>query len=146
MFINNQTKVNKMKKWIWDLSFRTGFEKIDLQHKQLFSIANELLSSEDSKDIVAKVKSTLQKLKEYVETHFKDEEALMFKYNYPFSEDHQKIHNGIIAEIRVTIKKSLSPIELKNNLDTLLSSWIRNHILLEDLHFSEWAKAQKIIN
>lgn len=135
-----------MKKWIWDLSFRTGFEKIDNQHKQLFSIANELLGSEDSKDITAKAKITLQKLKEYIETHFKDEEELMVKYKYPFSGEHKKIHNGIVAEIRITIKKSLSPVELKKNLDILLSSWIRNHILIEDLHFADWAKVQKIVN
>jgi hemerythrin len=45
-----------MKKWIWDLSFRIGFEEIDSQHKQLFSIANELLSDDNADNTQAKVK------------------------------------------------------------------------------------------
>jgi len=134
-----------MKKWIWDLSFRTGFEKIDSQHKQLFAIANDLLNSQDPRDDITKSNETLKKLKYYVETHFKDEEELMNKYKFPFSEEHKKIHKDIVNEIKSTIKKSQSSKELKSNLDALLSSWIRNHILLEDLRFTEWAKVQKIV-
>ncbi len=129
-----------MKKWIWDLSFRIGFEDIDSQHKQLFSIANELLKEDDSENTQIKVNTTLQKLKEYIEIHFKNEEYIMGKYNYPLLETHRKIHNDIVLEIKKTIKISGDISELKENLDALLSAWIRDHILIEDLKFAGWIK------
>jgi hemerythrin len=134
-----------MKKWLWDLSFRIGFEKIDSQHKQLFSIANELLSDDNADNTQAKVKKTLQELKEYIEIHFRDEEHIMNKYNYPLLEKHRNIHNNIISDIKKTIKISHDVLELKNNLDTLLSAWIRDHILVEDLRFSEWLKINRLL-
>lgn len=134
-----------MRKWLWDLSFRLGFEEIDKQHKQLFIIANELMSNDNSFSTFDRVKNTLQKLKEYVDTHFKDEEMMMSKYNYPLVEEHKKIHSDIVTEIKNTIKKFHDVKELKTNLENLLSAWIRDHILLEDMRFSEWAKVNKII-
>ena len=70
---------------------------------------------------------------------------MMSKYNYPLVEEHKKIHNDIVTEIKNTIKKFHDVKELKTNLENLLSAWIRDHILLEDMRFSEWAKVNKII-
>jgi hemerythrin len=69
----------------------------------------------------------------------------MNKYNYPLLEEHKNIHNGIILEIKRAIKISINISELKDNLDTLLSAWIRNHILIEDLKFAGWLKKNYLV-
>jgi len=134
-----------MKKWVWDLSYRIGFEHIDKQHKQLFSIANELLVQDHPLGYEKQIKITLQKIKEYIETHFTDEEIIMNKHNYPRLAEHKQRHNDIVNEMKKTMIKSNNMKDLHSNLDELLSKWIKVHILIEDMHFSRWAKTNKII-
>lgn len=134
-----------MKKWLWDLSFRIGFENIDLQHKHLFSIANELLAGDETDNTAAKVKTTLQKLKEYIETHFADEEDVMRKFNYPLLQEHKNVHINIVDDVKKIINSSADDLRTKNQLDIYLSAWIKDHILIEDIRFSEWLKANKLM-
>lgn len=134
-----------MKKLLWDISFRIGIEHIDKQHKHLFQISNELMDSQSQQKDEQKVVAALKNLKEYISTHFTDEEATMRSYNYPLLNEHIQKHKDIVISIQETIKKSGSAPILKKNLEELLLSWVSNHILKEDIRFSEWAKANKLL-
>ena len=69
----------------------------------------------------------------------------MNKHNYPRLAEHKQRHNDIVNEMKKTMIKSNNMKDLHSNLDELLSKWIKVHILIEDMHFSRWAKTNKII-
>ncbi len=66
----------KMDKIIWDNSFSVGNIHLDRQHKIMISLINDL--SETLKDNVVfdKLENILKGMKEYTETHFKNEEEI----------------------------------------------------------------------
>ncbi len=134
-----------MRKLIWDVSFRIGIEQIDKQHKHLFDISNELMETQSLTKDEQKVVNALKNLKEYITTHFNDEESAMRKYNYPLLNDHISKHREIVLSIQETIKKSATAPVLKKNLEELLLAWVSNHILKEDIRFSEWSRANKLL-
>lgn len=134
-----------MRRLIWDVSFRIGIDQIDKQHKHLFTISNELMETHSQMKDEQKVVTALKNLKEYISTHFTDEEATMRKYNYPLLNEHISKHKEIVLSIQDTIKKSATAPVLKKNLEELLLAWVSNHILIEDIRFAEWAKTNKLL-
>lgn len=60
----------------WNESLETGIEIINMQHKSLFSKANEILSLEITDE--DKIKEKFEFLIRYAKSHFAEEERLMF--------------------------------------------------------------------
>jgi hemerythrin-like metal-binding protein len=129
-----------MRRLVWNADCRMGFEEIDSQHRLLFAIANELLEIENPKSQEPEMKYLLRHLRDYVEIHFSYEEKLMAENKFPGLNEHLEKHEKIIEEIRTCLSKSANLIELKNSLESLLTAWVTNHILIEDKKFSDWAK------
>lgn len=125
----------------WDDDLSTKIEWIDNQHKELIAKASALVkASEDGKGKEALLE-TLRFLGDYVITHFRDEENLQLKYNYPYYPAHKAIHDQFIKDF----------LELKNQIinngvssfivyevKKKLIDWIKNHINLVDKAMADY--------
>ncbi len=79
----------------WTNELSVGVEAIDNQHKELIHRLNTFYDSL-STDSQAKVMEMLAFLSDYVVSHFRDEEALQVRYNYPGYVDHRKLHQAFM--------------------------------------------------
>lgn len=131
----------------WNAQYETGIPVIDEQHKELFRIANELLSllvrsAED--DVVAEIQKELNSLEKYTQYHFKTEETLFEKYAYDDSKRHMLEHASFISEIG-RMKSTGSDTDSTTQIEELLGfmlRWIANHITNVDSQYAPYIKSQ----
>jgi hemerythrin-like metal-binding protein len=118
----------------WTEVYSVGVKELDDHHRQLFFLLNNNLKSViekdgDSKTIVA----DLKKLQEYAVTHFKAEENLFLKINYPDARAHMHEHE----EFRKELQKLDTLVNGADDLARLklllfLSTWFTKHIMTVD--------------
>lgn len=117
--------------------YLTGIELIDAEHKELFSIvekAYHLVKSYSVADHYDEVLNTLDRLKEYTEEHFRDEEEYMESIHYDGLEAQKRAHESFVyklADIDLT-KVDEDPQKYMESLIEFLLGWLVQHILYTD--------------
>lgn len=123
-----------MKKIQWHDSFSVGIKKIDNQHKQLFSLLNELIVASETGQEAEVLGRVLDDLVSYTDYHFKAEEPF-FKI-HPQQKKHVSIHRGFIekAEQMVSIFHEGDEHAGEETIE-YLKNWILNHVLKTDMNY-----------
>ncbi|MDH3228541.1 MAG: bacteriohemerythrin [Alphaproteobacteria bacterium] len=120
----------------WQDSFSVGNEKMDDQHKGLVDLVN-LLDDEDMTGIA------LERLKSYVQEHFRDEERLLQAAGYP-DLDEQKIQHkefeDWLAQTHQSYVTGSGSKTLRQDVQEYLKSWLTEHILESDKAYMSWLK------
>ena len=127
----------------WKEIYSLNNEQLDDEHKNLFKIAEEAFAVVKPELKHEKIKTVLNKLYEYMKTHFSHEEEYMQEINYPQFEIHKDIHNNIVNTINDFIKElpTLSADSFEKELARLIDTTIINHIIQEDKKIIIWVKA-----
>ena len=121
--------------WSDDLSVRVP--SIDRQHKVLINLINELHEAMIHGKGEFESKLILNKLINYAKVHFIYEEGLFKGCHYHSSDDHIASHERIKAKLADLKEKSRQPgFELQDTLMEFLKTWLNNHILKEDMGYS----------
>ncbi len=126
------------KEWIEAYSLHNN--QIDMQHKELFNLANRV-EALDSKTASKEALSVL--LKEffaYMKKHFSDEEAYMQSIEYPYFTQHCKLHESIISQMTLILKESKGIDALQEKIKVVSHQWLVEHILQHDLKIEKWRK------
>jgi hemerythrin-like metal-binding protein len=124
----------------FDDKMSVNIKHIDEQHMQLINILDRLsdaMKAGSGKEILDEV---LTDLSAYVEYHFKTEEDLFNKYNFPDSKKHIEEHKSYIENIgkfneKFNLNKTLG---LSIEILKYLVSWIKHHIMEVDKKYSEF--------
>ncbi len=131
----------------WNPNLAVGYEIIDNQHKELFARVNRLLDAMTRGEGKQEVEKVVNFLGEYVVTHFKAEEEIMQKYQYPDYANHKKQHAQLIhtfTEIKVRINydgvSPLTTIQVQREL----GDWLINHIGKQDQALGAFIKSAGI--
>ncbi|NMF89828.1 diguanylate cyclase [Aromatoleum petrolei] len=82
---------------VWRESYRSGNERVDHQHRQLFKHANRLLQAVIAHAPRAEVLEAMEVLVEDITTHFTEEERLHAAIGYPDREAHAAEHGHLLA-------------------------------------------------
>ncbi|MBI5741803.1 MAG: hemerythrin family protein [Nitrospirae bacterium] len=136
-------------KWTEDLS--VGVEKIDNQHKELFSRITDLVDAIRRHTCKYKIGDVVGFLDEYIVFHFGEEERLMREHGYPGYEQHIKQHERFMANFG-ELKKVLPKLEggtkpgsydLSVETNQVVVDWILDHIANVDKRFGEFLKDKK---
>ncbi len=128
----------------WDINFETGIATIDEQHHALVDLLNKLancLINSDAKEIG----STFNKLADYAEMHFKEEEDIWYVH---FKDDswlssHQISHASFLPAI-VDIKDQPDNAPLSEIIEQVvkfLIRWLAFHIIDNDMRMAIAVKA-----
>jgi hemerythrin len=83
----------------WNESISVNNSDIDNQHKNLIQLTNNLILNSNAGVNSEIIGETLQKLLKHIKQHFKDEEELLEKSNYPKLEEHKKEHKKFVLKI-----------------------------------------------
>lgn len=132
----------------WKPSYALGIDIIDEQHKHLFDLAEgaeALLELPDHMDKYDEIISLVQELKDYVRYHFQEEEKLLLemKYNRYFA--HHVHHQDFIEEMEKIDIYALDDHQKEEllKITSLVTSWLVEHVLVEDIKWSEYYKEYK---
>lgn len=113
----------------WKESYTIGHPTIDSQHKELFTIINDLENCFDQDT----VKITILHLYRYTREHFAAEERLMKKVNYPNLAEHRALHEELIEELNEIVEKKFNALSNLTKLQEFLYKWLVDHILTRDM-------------
>ena len=137
----NQKNTNNNEIVIWSDKYATGIEQIDVQHRQLVILTNQLYAACFAKDNVLHTafKEAMGRMVEYVRFHFEDELKLLQAIEYPDYKEHKKMHDTLINKILEAAKsydegKKFVP----NNFVRTLVDWVFSHIAVYDKRYSAY--------
>lgn len=112
----------------WQESYQIGNAAIDLQHKKLFYLVDELDNAADA----AALKQSFATLFKFTNEHFKTEEELMSNANYPELNEHKKKHEELLGQLGIVAAQPLSEEERLSTFRTFMTRWLVDHIEKED--------------
>ena len=120
----------------WNDNFDTGINEIDVQHKKLVELLNQLSSHLAYQFKSPTMDEVFNELTAYAIHHFNSEEAIWQKY---FTDDawytaHQKTHTTFIDDI-LAIKANVNGAsynEVMEKIVSFLTSWLVFHIIETD--------------
>ncbi len=134
---------------IWKEKYKIGVSLIDAQHEELFrrvtDFVETLRSPVEWTGKVGKVNETLAFMKDYVVTHFRDEEAYQRKIGYPGLEAHTKIHNDMVryvADVAAQYEQAGYKEQLMQQFAGKLLAWLINHVAAEDQKIADYERGR----
>lgn len=117
----------------WDQKLSVGIAQIDMQHKKLVSMINEMyqaMSEGKGNDVMGKV---LNDLVTYTRTHFATEEKLMQSNAYPDFAAHKAVHDKLTAQVgQMQTDFQAGKVALSTKVTSFLKDWLVKHIMGTD--------------
>ena len=117
----------------WRDALQIGDKQIDAQHKRLFELVKKL-------DHIH-IETTLSALKDYVVTHFQNEQDLMHSLAYPHSAPHTDLHEDFKKSFELMCAQDAPWTEARvRDLQRFLNRWLIGHIGTHDQRIGEWIR------
>jgi len=125
----------------WDDKLSVGIAMIDDDHKKLINLINNLQTAVLYPTGETYERQALKEVVDYTVYHFKREEELMQKYDYPDFEAHKKTHHAMIAKVGEFMDAYENNRDATiNELTLYLKTWLIKHIAGTDQQYSEFLK------
>ncbi len=124
---------------VWQEDLDTGIDVIDMQHRRIVEMINQLESARLSGSQVAIVE-VLDELVDYTLSHFAFEETLMEQAGYAFSAAHRRVHEIFGKRVQDYRLRFEAGEDILDELRTMLARWLFNHIRGDDKAYSESVK------
>lgn len=121
---------------VWSEELMIGITSIDEEHRSLVVLANKFQRSLKDGLNSSEVEKLFEKLIDYTDKHFVNEEKIMKKYSYPDLDNHKLEHKRLIQEV-LAMKKDQKYI-FHENISDFLYSWLVEHIIKTDLKFGKY--------
>lgn len=118
----------------WDEKYRVGNDQIDQEHQYLFELMNAFYDGYLEKRDRAQLLILLNRLVDYAQRHFRNEEALMKSSGYADVEAHSARHEKLVEQV-FDLNTRLSDRAFNPEHDTVafLKGWLTDHIVHQDL-------------
>jgi hemerythrin len=114
----------------------SGIQEIDEQHQQLVECLDHLELWVGKGHGFSATLDALGTLNKYVEEHFRCEEDLLRRRNYPKLDEHIAEHQIISAELARLYQHVLDGGDVTEELLGLVRDWVMTHIGVEDMEFA----------
>lgn len=125
----------------WSDRYLIGVKEIDAQHKYFVTLVNELHYKMQQHQIEEIRTTVIPKLTDYVRKHFKDEERIMRRHNYPGLEEQIHAHQEILANMNEIIDSNAATFPMTMKLMRLTIKWFLDHVLEYDLRLGKFLKS-----
>jgi hemerythrin-like metal-binding protein len=130
----------------WKDEYSVGVNELNLQHKKIIQLLNELYEAMRDRKPKETLGKILDNMTTYAAMHFQTEEKYMKKYDYPGMDAHKKQHEDFVAKV-IDFKEKFHQGSLMLSLDVLnfLKSWLKEHIMGADKEYAPFFE-QKGLN
>lgn len=123
----------------WLNEYSISNEIIDKQHRYFFDLVNEIINPYNDQQ---KTYHNFLALYHYTRYHFRDEEDLMQRYQYPGYDEHIKEHNELTTMLD-EISAGINNEETKSaEVTDFISRWLLDHVLGKDILLGEFLRQQ----
>lgn len=130
---------------VWDKSYATSIGTFDEQHKNLFTMVNDLNKAMQEKRSKDAIVSVLDRLASYTGTHFAAEEEAFRATSYPDEAAHKKQHQELVQQVMALQEKAKGgETLLTQDVVEFLQGWLVNHIKGADLRYSAHLRRNNI--
>lgn len=121
---------------VWREALRTGLRDIDLQHRELIEIINDLEDACGGTGEIASIDAILARLSAYAVFHFETEEALM-RTQLPaasaHAEAHLQAHGDFAARLQAfRVLGEAARVQRSAALHDFLKTWFVDHVMGTD--------------
>lgn len=125
----------------WKTAYSVGFETIDDQHKNLINLMNAYYSNHLNGQI-EQARNSLGQLVAATVKHFREEEEMMAKAEFPELEDHKRVHQELLRSVEGLVKEYLrsQSQETAGKLANFLKTWLMRHILGSDKKYGPYLR------
>ena len=131
-----------MSKFVWTDDFSVGNNAMDADHQKLVEMINDLDVAINLEASIEYLSEILSRLVEYTQTHFQREEALLESLGFAEFDAHKAQHHELLDIAHDFNRQfSITPsfFKMEEILD-LLTDWLKNHILQEDMKYKNLSK------
>jgi len=120
----------------WSVEWECGNKEIDLQHRRIIELGNELIAMSLSKADASSIETKLDDVINSLIEHFKYEEHILEEVKYPELVRHAEIHKELTTTT-LKIKRSVTKGTTKSSdfFAFILEDAVVAHMLLEDVKF-----------
>jgi hemerythrin len=117
----------------WSDKYSVKVAEIDEQHKKLFSLVNDMYAAMHAGKGRNKIGTVIAEFVDYTDYHFKTEEALLRRHDYPEYEEHKEMHERLVREAQ-RIKEAFDSGKTPSAIEVMvvLTNWLNMHILDQD--------------
>jgi len=125
---------------VWSDKYSVGVDAMDLQHKRLIGLINDLDELIQKGGHFDELGPVLDGVIDYTTTHFASEEAFMESKDYPDIEEHKESHRALLKQansLRENAKQG--DRETMNRLLIFLQTWLVGHIVGIDKQYGDHA-------
>ncbi|MBI3399334.1 MAG: hemerythrin family protein [Deltaproteobacteria bacterium] len=132
---------------VWeDNKFSVNINHLDVHHKRLFSLVNDLydaMKGGKAKEVLGKI---LTELINYTVYHFGAEEELFQKYGYPEYRQHKKEHEDLTNQAKDLKDRFDKGEVVALTMETMhfLRDWLNNHICGSDKKYAPFLNSKGI--
>ena len=127
---------------LWSDQFLLGHELIDTQHRELVEGSLALIEAVEQEIKSEEIKKRAMEFAEKARIHFKTEEAILEKCDYPFLEFQKQQHNRFMTTFSYLAddlsNKSTSRIFCMFKIQIFLIDWIVHHTLKDDKNYGKY--------
>ncbi len=129
----------------WTDKLSVGVELFDNEHKRLFELVNNLNQLIVVADKGAALEKALTGLIDYTKYHFKSEEQIMKKYEYPGYENQKAEHEILTAKVEdFQLRLAGGKVNFSLELIKFLQDWLVNHIQGTDMEYKSFFAGKTI--
>jgi hemerythrin-like metal-binding protein len=127
----------------WQDTYSVGIAQIDLQHKGLIKLINDMHSAMQAGKAKEAMGSIIDELIVYTERHFSDEETMLRLRSYSKLAAHHAIHQNLTRQvIEMRDKFRTSQLALSVEVMYFLKDWLASHILTHDQAYAKELSAR----
>jgi len=129
----------------WNDNLNIGILQIDVQHKNLVNMINQLyeaMSTGKGKEVVGKI---VKEMAGYTITHFGTEEKLMQQHGYPELSQHKKEHELFVKKVQeFSSEIQKGNLIITSNVANFLKEWLIKHIQGTDKKYGPFLKEKGV--
>lgn len=127
----------------WKEIYETGIVAFDNEHRTLVAEVNRLYEAIRDKRGDEVLGDILIMLESYTVDHFQHEEKLMAEYQFPGLEEHQRVHQELIAAVQeIKARAASGTEELAQELLKFLRVWVLEHIIEVDKKYGSFLESR----
>jgi hemerythrin-like metal-binding protein len=112
----------------------------------LHEIVDELRQRRPVEDDWRRISQLVSFLTNYTVTHFKGEEELMRKHQYPMYEQHLREHTSLLERMEKLVAAIMETRDIGRTVDMLffLTEWFFNHTARTDTQYTEFFRGKSV--
>ena len=127
----------------WSPNLSVGVEELDSDHQDLIELLNQLDAAIGSAGGHDEISQKLDELIARTETHFRREEEIMAREEYPEIEHHALVHRALVEEIRDFRKDQAAGTEIGPEITEFIKRWLVSHIIESDKHLGGYLEGRQ---